>query len=185
METKKYFIGIELSDTPKITAEKIATSLEEKFGIRNYFLTRIPHVTLKASFFATEQQVEQLDTYLDKFVFQRKIFTLTLAGFSHFSSGTLYMKTLEDGAAFTSLQAELCSSLEQFEWMYFEKTEPNGIGHVTVGEGIEIRNRFLAIYHFVDDSFSDEVHIEVNKIDLFKKEALQRKWSIEKSYKFM
>lgn len=185
MEKKKYFIGVKLSDTPRITADRIAVSLRETFGVRNYFLTRIPHLTVKASFLATEQEAEQLDAYLSKFVFQRKSFTLTLAGFSHFSSGTLYMKVLEDGAAFTNLQAELCFGLEQFKWMHFEKTEPNGIGHVTVGEGIEIRNRFLPIFRFLEDKFADEVHLEVDKIDLFNKKIVGGKWFVKKSYKFM
>lgn len=169
MEKQKYFIGCTLPVIGVHHAQTIAQYLANTFGIKNVFEGYPPHMTWKAPFWMDDNEHQQLVEYLKKFVNGRKAIPVTMTGFGHFGSGIVYCDMVCSTNALELVQQELCQGLESFPFVTFEKTEPSGIFHVTVGRD-DIRARFPAIYENLKATFPQPIYLVIGSLDTFVKE---------------
>jgi 2'-5' RNA ligase len=175
--SRKFFIGFSLPEEAERYARTIADDVHNTFGIKNVLDKFIPHVTLKVTFVAHEHCRFDLIDFLEKFTRDRRPIPIELRGFGHFNIGVIYLDVLEDLNGVTLIQQELCSGLESYEWVTFDRREPTGIPHVNVGEG-DIRGRFVKIYDYLTSQYPHGISTELKNIHLFEKAPHANAWEI-------
>jgi 2'-5' RNA ligase len=171
----KYFFGFSLSEEADAYARSIAEDLSQTRHVQNVFSKYIPHITLKVSFVGTEQNLTELVEFMEKFVLGRKAIPIQMKGFGHFNIGIIYWDVLQEDERLTTLQQELCDGLESLSWVAFNAIEPNGIPHVTVGEG-NIRGRFASIYDYLKGKYRKGIPVQLDTIHLFQKSSHVTVW---------
>ena len=183
LEQKKLFIGFALKGPAFDYSIEITNGLTHRYGIKNQFHKYPPHITLKITFLATDDQIENdLIPYLQKFVVGRKPIKLETVGFGHFNTGVIFRDILQDDSLLTVLQKELCDGLEEhIKWMKFHAIEPNGIPHVTVGED-DISGRFKEIYLSLLQKYPESQNFNLDMLELFEKQS--GKWVVVKQFPF-
>lgn len=183
MSKNKYFIGCRLDEGGSARAKRIAGYLQTTFGIRNVFEKYDPHITWKAPFYATESELAELYKVLEKFAEGRTTITAELVGFGHFGNGVVYADIICHHDEIVILQKELCQALELLEWITFERNEPSGIPHVTVGLD-DVRGRFPFIYENLQQEFKGGVRMRIQGFDVFAKNT-HGSWITVKNFPFM
>ncbi len=183
MEKKKYFIGFVLSPEADRYARMIADDLSERYLIKNQFEKYVPHITLKIPFTGLAVDREKIIEFLQKFVKGRKDIPIVMSDFGHFNIGVVYWDVLQHSEALTTLQKELCDAIQtHLQWVSFNPVEPNGIPHVTVGEG-DIKGRFQEIYKYLKKNYTDPKYVILNEMHLFEEPLYGYKWKTAAAFR--
>jgi 2'-5' RNA ligase len=180
-EKRKYFIGCLLPKAISLRCKRIAGDLVGQFAVNNVFEKYEPHITWKAPFFASEDEISEVKELLQKFKKGRHEIAITMKGFGHFSTGVVFCDIIAHDEKLELIQSELCQALELLSWnIGFEKQEPSGIFHVTIAID-DIRGRFPEVFDYLKRTHREELRFEIDSIDLFKK-VNDGKWEVDERF---
>lgn len=176
----RYFIGFLIKGGAKDFQCDLIREIFEKFAVEPLTNKLDPHITLKAPFEATDEQIHEVVQIIESFCSTVQPIDLKLRNFGHFDTNVIFVD-VEENPWLQLVFKNLNERLGKANWMTFGKFDFTKKFHSTIVSGNFEEEKFSQIWDFISIK-SVGIEMIFDGIAVFRK--INGKWEVYKEFNF-
>ena len=127
-----YFLAYVLKDKAQNDCEILLQELQQRYDVPALYDSCIPHITLKAPFSASREQLDELKNLLRKFTSAHRKVLFYLKGVGYFDRKVIFVNG--HSSEMKTLHEQLHKMLKNLSWIEWFAFEHNYNHHVTLAK---------------------------------------------------